>query len=43
MNNIQISGRFADEFERKLYQLSKKYRSIRQDVEPILEKLQQKI
>ncbi|MCT7961456.1 type II toxin-antitoxin system RelE/ParE family toxin [Laspinema sp. D1] len=43
MNNIQMSVRFADEFERKLYRLSKKYRSIRQDVEPILEQLQQKI
>ncbi len=43
MNNIQMSVRFADEFKRKLYQLSKKYRSIRQDVEPILEQLQQKI
>lgn len=43
MNNIPISVRFADEFERRLYRLSKKYRSIRQDVEPILEQLQQKI
>ena len=43
MSNVPFSVIFADEFERKLYRLSKKYRSIRQDVEPIIEQLQQKI
>ena len=32
--------RFADEFEKKLYRLSKKYRNIRQDVQPVIEQLQ---
>jgi mRNA-degrading endonuclease RelE of RelBE toxin-antitoxin system len=40
-NNNLSSVRFADEFEKKLYQLSKKYRNLRQDVEPIIKQLQQ--
>lgn len=36
----QISIRFADEFENELYRLSKKYRRIRADVEPIILELQ---
>ncbi len=43
MSNVPFSVIFADEFERKLYRLSKKCRSIRQDVDPIIEQLQQKI
>lgn len=39
-NDVPISVRFADEFEKKLYRLSKKYRNIRQDVEPVIEQLQ---
>jgi mRNA-degrading endonuclease RelE of RelBE toxin-antitoxin system len=40
-NNNLFSVRFADEFEKELYQLSKKYRNIRQDIEPIIKQLQQ--
>ena len=40
-NNNLFSVRFAYEFENKLYKLSKKYRNIRQDVEPIIKQLQQ--
>ena len=39
-NDLPISVRFADEFEKKLYRLSKKYRNIRQDVQPVIEQLQ---
>lgn len=39
-NNNQISIRFADEFENNLYTLSKKYRSIRADVQPVIEQIQ---
>lgn len=35
-----ISIRFANEFENELYRLSKKYRRIRADVEPIIIELQ---
>ena len=35
-----ISIRFSDEFEENLYTLSKKYRRIRSDIEPILEQFQ---
>jgi mRNA-degrading endonuclease RelE of RelBE toxin-antitoxin system len=40
MNNNLFSVRFAYEFENNLYKLSKKYRNIRQDIEPIIQKLQ---
>jgi mRNA-degrading endonuclease RelE of RelBE toxin-antitoxin system len=36
----QISLIFSDEFEEKLYALSKKYRQIREDVQPIIGQLQ---
>ena len=40
-NNFhQISVRFANEFENELYRLSKKYRNIRADVEPIIAEIQ---
>ncbi len=40
-NNFnQISVRFANEFENELYRLSKKYRNIRADVEPIIAEVQ---
>ena len=40
-NNFnQISVRFANEFENELYRLSKKYRQIRADVEPIIAEIQ---
>jgi mRNA-degrading endonuclease RelE of RelBE toxin-antitoxin system len=42
MPNI-FSIRFADEFEKELYRLSKKYRNIQQDVEPIIQQLEQGI
>jgi len=42
-NNFPISLRFADTFEKELYRLSKKYRYIRRDIEPIIEQLQQRI
>ncbi len=35
-----VSIRFSDEFEERLYRLSKKYRRIRQDIESIIEQLQ---
>jgi mRNA-degrading endonuclease RelE of RelBE toxin-antitoxin system len=41
-NNFHISVRFADEFEKNLYQLSKKYRNIKKDIAPIIEQLQTK-
>ncbi len=36
-----VSVRFSDEFEEELYRLSKRFRNIRSDVEPIIEQLQQ--
>ncbi|MDZ7958612.1 MAG: type II toxin-antitoxin system RelE/ParE family toxin [Aulosira sp. DedQUE10] len=36
-----LSIRFSDEFEEKLYRLSKRFRNIRSDVQPIIEDLQQ--
>jgi len=42
MANI-FSVRFADECEKELYQLSKKYRNIQRDVEPIIQQLEQGI
>ncbi|MCC5637832.1 type II toxin-antitoxin system RelE/ParE family toxin [Nostoc sp. CHAB 5844] len=36
-----VSIRFSDEFEAELYRLSKRFRNIRSDVEPIIEQLQQ--
>jgi mRNA-degrading endonuclease RelE of RelBE toxin-antitoxin system len=40
-NESPIIVRFANEFEKELYRLSRKYRSIRRDVEPIIEQLQE--
>ena len=40
-NNSPILVRFANEFEKELYRLSKKYRNIRKDVEPIIDQLQE--
>jgi mRNA-degrading endonuclease RelE of RelBE toxin-antitoxin system len=40
MTNNQISVRFANEFEDQLYRLSRKYRNIRTDVEPIIAEIQ---
>ena len=31
---------FSDEFKEKLYRLSKKYRRIRSDVQPVIEEIQ---
>ena len=36
-----VSIRFSDEFEEELYKLSKRFRNIRSDVQPIIEQLQQ--
>ena len=36
-----VSIRFFDEFEEELYKLSKRFRNIRSDVQPIIEQLQQ--
>ncbi|MCF2147333.1 type II toxin-antitoxin system RelE/ParE family toxin [Desmonostoc muscorum LEGE 12446] len=36
-----VSIRFSDEFEEELYRLSKRFRNIRSDVQPIIEQLQQ--
>ncbi|MDZ8028179.1 MAG: type II toxin-antitoxin system RelE/ParE family toxin [Nostoc sp. SerVER01] len=36
-----VSIRFSDEFEEQLYRLSKRFRNIRSDVQPIIEQLQQ--
>jgi len=42
MNNINsISIRFSPEFEKQLYKLSKRYRKIRDDIEPVILQLQQ--
>jgi mRNA-degrading endonuclease RelE of RelBE toxin-antitoxin system len=40
-NDNPITIRFSDEFEEKLYQLSKRFRKIRSDVQPVIEQLQQ--
>jgi mRNA-degrading endonuclease RelE of RelBE toxin-antitoxin system len=42
-NNFSILIRFADEFEKELYRLSKKYRQIKNDVKPVIEKIQKGI
>ncbi len=39
-NPTPISIRFSYEFEKQLYRLSKKYRNIRADLEPITQELQ---
>lgn len=41
MNNNLNSIRFADEFEKELYRLSKKYRHIKKDIKPIIDELEQ--
>jgi mRNA-degrading endonuclease RelE of RelBE toxin-antitoxin system len=40
-NNHAVSIRFSHEFEEELYRLSKRFRNIRSDVEPLIEQLQQ--
>jgi len=40
-SNDAVSIRFSDEFEENLYRLSKRFRNIRSDVQPIIEELQQ--
>ena len=40
LNESEVIIRFADEFERELYILSKRYRRIRADIEPIIQGLQ---
>lgn len=40
-SNDAVSVRFSDEFEAELYKLSKRFRNIRSDVQPIIEQLQQ--
>ncbi|MEG4090292.1 hypothetical protein [Microcoleus sp. Pol12B4] len=35
-----ITIRFADDFEANLYALAKRYRSIRKDVQPVIEQIQ---
>ncbi|MDK2409554.1 type II toxin-antitoxin system RelE/ParE family toxin [Aphanizomenon sp. PH219] len=42
MNNINpISIRFSPEFEKQLYKLSKRYRKIRDDIQPVIVQLQE--
>lgn len=42
MNNINpISIRFSPEFEKQLYKLSKRYRKIRDDIQPVIIQLQE--
>ncbi|WP_246605583.1 type II toxin-antitoxin system RelE family toxin [Sphaerospermopsis torques-reginae] len=42
MNDINnISVQFSPEFEKQLYKLSKRYRKIRDDIEPVILQLQQ--
>lgn len=42
MNDIDhISVKFSPEFEKQLYKLSKRYRKIRDDIEPIILQLQE--
>jgi hypothetical protein len=40
LNVKQLTIRFADDFEENLYALSKRYRSIRNDVQPVIEQIQ---
>jgi mRNA-degrading endonuclease RelE of RelBE toxin-antitoxin system len=40
-SNNAVSIRFSHEFEEELYRLSKRFRNIRSDVEPLIEELQQ--
>ena len=35
-----VSIRFSDEFEQELYRLSRRFRNVRSDVQPIIEQLQ---
>jgi mRNA-degrading endonuclease RelE of RelBE toxin-antitoxin system len=39
-SNELVSIRFSDEFEEEAYKLSKLYRNIRSDIQPIIEQLQ---
>lgn len=39
-SNEPVSIRFSDDFEEEAYKLSKRYRNIRSDVQPIIEQLQ---
>lgn len=39
-NDDVVSVQFSYEFEEELYNLSKRYRNIRSDIEPIIEQLQ---
>ncbi|MEA5576540.1 hypothetical protein [Anabaena sp. UHCC 0451] len=42
MNDIDdISVKFSPEFEKQLYKLSKRYRKIRDDIEPVILHLQE--
>jgi mRNA-degrading endonuclease RelE of RelBE toxin-antitoxin system len=42
MNNINpISIQFSPEFEKQLYKLSKRYRKIRDDIQPVILQLQE--
>lgn len=41
--DLPISVRFTDEFEKQVYRLSKKYRRIRRDVEPVIAQLEDKV
>jgi mRNA-degrading endonuclease RelE of RelBE toxin-antitoxin system len=40
-SNHAVSIRFSHEFEEELYKLSKRFRNIRSDVQPIIEQLQE--
>jgi mRNA-degrading endonuclease RelE of RelBE toxin-antitoxin system len=40
-SNHAVSIRFSHEFEEELYRLSKRFRNIRSDVQPIIEQLEQ--
>lgn len=40
-SNDAVLIRFSDEFEEELYRLSKRFRRIRSDIQPILDQLQQ--
>lgn len=40
-NHAVVSIRFSHEFEEELYRLSKRFRNIRSDVQPLIEQLQQ--
>ncbi len=40
-SNDAVSIRFSNEFEEELYQLSKRFRRIRSDIQPTIEQLQQ--